>query len=60
MGCTVDDLVFFDDNLLALTAAKEAGAEIIGVHDKFSDKDREEIISISNRNIESFKELLED
>lgn len=59
MGCTIDDLVFFDDNLLALTAAKEAGVEIIGVHDKFSNKDREEIISICDRYIESFEELLE-
>lgn len=60
MGCSIDDLIFFDDNLLALKGAKMAGAEIIGVHDKFSDKDREEIISISDRYIESFKELLED
>ena len=60
MGCTIEDIVFFDDNLLALTAAKNAGLEVVGVHDKFSDNDREAIVKLADRYIESFDELLED
>lgn len=59
LGCTIDDMIFFDDNLLALTAAKNAGLEVVGVHDKFSDNDRKAIMALVDRYIESFTELLE-
>lgn len=59
LGCPIEDMVFFDDNLLALTAAKNAGLEVVGVHDKFSDNDREAIMALVDRYINSFTELLE-
>lgn len=58
LGCTIDDIVFFDDNLLALTAAKKAGLEVVGVYDKFSREDRESIRQLVHRYIDSFSQLL--
>ncbi len=58
MGCTVEDIAFYDDNLLALTAGKAAGLTVTGVYDKFSAKDTGAIKALADRYIESFTELL--
>ena len=57
MGTPVSGLIFYDDNLVALTAAHEAGAQVVGVHDPCSDPYRKEIEALCPRYVESFKEL---
>lgn len=58
LGVSISDLTFFDDNLIALTAAKKAGAVCVGVWDASSAEYEEEIRTVSDRYIHSFEELL--
>lgn len=52
------EIVVYDDADFALITAKEAGFYTIGVYDKFSKSNKKDIELISDRYIESFKELL--
>ncbi len=58
LGCDTSDIVFFDDNITALSAAKEAGVYIVGVYDISSDEETENIKRISNKYIDSFERLM--
>ena len=53
-----EDILFFDDNLLALAAAKKAGLKTVGVFDASSLASEEEMKGYSDRYIHSFQELL--
>ncbi len=57
LGVPLSDVVFFDDNVVALTAAREAGVYTVGVYDDTSATDRPQIERIVDRYIESFEEL---
>jgi HAD superfamily hydrolase (TIGR01509 family) len=57
MGTPIEKLYFYDDNLVALTAAKEAGAQVVGVYDPCSDPFRKEIEALCPQYVETFKEL---
>lgn len=58
VGIEASETVFYDDNAGALRAGAEAGIFTVGVYDKSSEIYTEEIKTISNRYISSFKELL--
>jgi HAD superfamily hydrolase (TIGR01509 family) len=58
MGLSPADVWFFDDNMTALRAVKEAGLCAVGVHDATSDDDREAIEQFADRYIDTFEELL--
>lgn len=58
MGLDPADVAFFDDNLTALTAVKEAGLCAVGVYDSTSDCNREAIKRIVDRYIDTFEEML--
>lgn len=58
MGLSVEDVTVFDDNLIALKTATLAGADTCGVYDKTSEEYKEEIISIADKYIYSFEELV--
>lgn len=58
LGTDISQITFFDDNLTALKTAKLAGLETIGVYDKASDSDTEEIKATVDRYITSFEELV--
>lgn len=58
LGAEMSQITFFDDNITALSTAKKAGLEIVGVYDESSDKDTEKIMEISDRYIRSFEQLL--
>ena len=58
LGTTMENTVFFDDNLEALTAGHTAGLYTVGVFDKSSEADRPQIEAITDRYITSFEELL--
>lgn len=52
------NITFFDDNLTALTTAKSAGFECVGVYDKTSESNTEKIKAVSDMYIKSFEELI--
>lgn len=58
LGISTAELCFYDDNLVALTAGKESGMEVVGVYDPCSDGFLAEIKALVPRFIESFEELL--
>lgn len=58
LGVLPSDITFFDDNLLALTAAKKAGLTCVGVYDDSSAEYEEDIRAVADRYIRSFEELL--
>lgn len=58
-GISPAEVTFFDDNLLALRAAKEAGMEVIGVFDPSEAEDEEAIRAEADGFITGFTELLE-
>lgn len=58
LGVDRQDIVFIDDNLLALTTAHAAGLQTIGIYDDTSAGDKAAIIKIVDRYVDSFEELL--
>ena len=58
LGGREEDILFFDDNLLALTAAKKAGLQTVGVFDASSLSSEEDFRRCSDRYIHSFQDLL--
>ena len=58
VGCSVDDIVFFDDNILALENAKKAGVYTVGVFDEHYPVPKEEVKAMADEYIMSFEERL--
>ena len=58
IGCSVEDIMFYDDNVTALETAKRAGLSVTGVCDPASDDYKERIINVSDRYVNTFEELL--
>ena len=54
----MEDVLFLDDNLNADRAAKQAGMQVYGVYDPFSDEFVEEIKAATDGYIMNFSELL--
>ncbi len=57
IGCKNSDIVFYDDNVVAVATAKKAGLAVIGVFDKASEQDADTIAATADKYIMSFKEL---
>lgn len=57
LNCKTSELVFFDDNIVALRTASQAGLYTIGVYDKTSEDFIREVTNASNQYIYSFGEL---
>ncbi len=58
VGCKIEDIVFFDDNVLALKNAKKAGIYTVGVFDEHYQVPKEEVKAVADEYIMSFKEKL--
>ena len=58
LGASVSDCMFFDDNYIALSTAKEAGMIAIGVYDRSSDELVEDMKSIADKYIYDFSEII--
>lgn len=58
MGLTITDGVFFDDSILAVRTAVEAGLFTVGVHDALAEEYTQQIKQTANLYIENFRELL--
>ncbi|MBE7092632.1 MAG: HAD family phosphatase [Clostridiales bacterium] len=57
MNCQATDIVFFDDNIIALQTAKKAGCKTVGVFDKSSASLVEKIKKTADKYIYSFEEM---
>ena len=57
IGCSIEDVVFFDDNIGALKTAKQAGLTIVGVYDASAEDFTNEVKEVAYRYINSFSEL---
>ena len=57
LGCTVEDCIFFDDNLGAITAAREAGMHTVGVYDESGKHAEEDMKATAERYIYDFSEI---
>lgn len=58
-GLGPEDCVVFEDSLTGVRAAKDAGLFTVAVYDKYSDADREKIISLADGYIGGFPALIE-
>ncbi len=57
IGCKLENITFFDDNIIALQTAKNAGCKTVGVFDETSKDMIEEIKKEADNYIYSFKEM---
>lgn len=58
IGEGVERIIFLDDNLGAVSTAKQAGMRVFGVYDKSSEEYTAEMKAISERYISDFAELI--
>ena len=58
MGVSVEDITFFDDNIIALKTAEEAGLRTVGVFDESSAADEAAIRAATVRYLRRWEELL--
>ncbi len=58
IGCKPEEAAFYDDNISAVKAAKEAGLYTFGVYDISSSDCEEQMKKFSDKYIKSFKELI--
>ena len=60
LNLDIDDCYVFEDVVTAIKAARKAKFHVISINDKMWEKEKEEIMKYSSRNIDSFKELLDE
>jgi beta-phosphoglucomutase-like phosphatase (HAD superfamily) len=53
-----DECLVFEDSLLGVEAAKEAGIEVVTVYDSYSDNDRDKINLITDYSIPEYEQFL--
>jgi HAD superfamily hydrolase (TIGR01509 family) len=58
LGTTVDECVFFDDNIVAVTTAMSAGMHGVGVYDPSGDSFAEEFKTTADHYIRSFADVI--
>lgn len=58
LGISPESIAVFEDIPAAMTGAKKAGMKVFGVHDKFSEDKKKEILEICHIYIDNFGELL--
>ncbi len=58
LGSKPRDCIIFEDSLVGIEAANQAGIENIAIYDSHSKNDWEELIKISTFNIKSFCDVL--
>ena len=58
LNCRTSDIVFFDDNIVALQTASQAGLYTTGVYDKTSEDLIQKVTDVSNQYIYSFNEFI--
>ena len=58
LGVTAEECLVFEDSLIGIEAAKNAGIESVAVYDPYSDGEREQINALADYQVQSYTELL--
>ena len=58
LGVSAGECLVFEDSLIGIEAAKNAGIESVAVYDPYSDGEREQINALADYQIQSYAELL--
>jgi beta-phosphoglucomutase-like phosphatase (HAD superfamily) len=58
LGVTAEECLVFEDSLIGIEAAKNAGIESVAVYDSYSDAEREQINALADYQVQSYTELL--
>ncbi len=58
VGASVGDCIFLDDNVHALSVAKNAGMTVVGVYDESAEEMKDEVISLAAAYLYRMEELL--
>ena len=58
LGVSAEECLVFEDSLIGLEAARNAGMESVAVYDKYSDGEREQINALSDYQIQTYTELM--
>lgn len=59
LGVSAEECLVFEDSLIGIEAARNAGIESVAVYDSYSDGEREQINALADYQIGSYTELLE-
>ena len=59
LGDSAQECLVFEDSLIGLEAARNAGMESVAVYDKYSDRERDAINAIATYRIKNYAELME-
>lgn len=54
-----EECLIFEDSLVGVEAAKNAGMEVVAMYDKYSDGEREEINKIANYQLDSYADAIQ-
>ncbi len=57
-GCDISDCVVFEDSFTPINTAKSAGFTVYAIYDKAAGKHKDDIMSLCDRYVNSFEELL--
>lgn len=58
LGVPAQKCLVFEDSLIGIEAAKNAGIESVAVYDKYSDAERDQINTLSDYQIDTYSQLL--
>lgn len=58
LNVSAQECLIFEDSLIGIEAAKNAGIESVAVYDKYSDAEREQINNLADYHINSYSEIL--
>lgn len=58
IGCKMDEVMYFDDNIIAVENARKSGFLTVGVYDSHYDVPMEKVKAASDKYIMSFEEML--
>lgn len=58
LNATPAECLIFEDSLIGIEAARNAGIEVVAMYDKYSDADREQIHALSDYRFTGFDEVL--
>lgn len=59
LGVSAEECLIFEDSLIGIEAAKNAGIQSVAVYDRYSDGEREQINALADYRLKSYSKLLE-